>query len=155
VIQVLIQILSVRNLVVAVITVLFQSSVRHHIRKHRQLRFFLLSLRTSCNQKKMLVVARAIPNLELQISYFHRGGIEQIFHVQLVLLYLCMRVTKTNWPEAFRARTAHAIAATDNVIMLQIINDSALAKINSMSTKLKGGLSISKNCKQLARNLHP
>jgi len=36
--------------------------------------------------------------------------------------------------------------------MLQIINNSVLAKINSMSTKLKGGLSISKNCKQLARN---
>jgi hypothetical protein len=36
--------------------------------------------------------------------------------------------------------------------MLQIINNSALAKINSMSTKLKGILSISKNCKQLARN---
>ncbi|MGB8025797.1 MAG: hypothetical protein WCF06_15945 [Nitrososphaeraceae archaeon] len=38
-------------------------------------------------------------------------------------------------------------------IMLQIINNSALAKIDSMSTKLKGGLSIFKNCKQLARNL--
>jgi len=100
----------------------------------------------------MLVVARAILNLELQISYFHRGGMEQIFHVQLVLLYLFMRVTKTNWPEAFRTRTAHAIAATDNVKMLQIINDSALAKINSMSTKLKGGLSISENYKPLARN---
>ena len=40
------------------------------IRKHRQVRIFLLSLRSSCNQKKMLMVARAIPNLELQISYF-------------------------------------------------------------------------------------
>jgi hypothetical protein len=46
----------------------------------------------------------------------------------------------------------HAIAATDNVIMLQIINNSDLAKINSMSTKLNGGLSISKNYKHLARN---
>lgn len=36
--------------------------------------------------------------------------------------------------------------------MLQIVNNSVLAKINSMSTKLKGILSISKNCKQLARN---
>jgi hypothetical protein len=100
----------------------------------------------------MLVVARAIPNLELPISYFHGSGMEQIFYVQLVLLYLCMRVIKANWPEAFRTRTAHAIAATDNVIMLQIINNSALAEIISMSTKLKGGLSISKDCKQLARN---
>jgi hypothetical protein len=36
--------------------------------------------------------------------------------------------------------------------MLQIISNSALAKINSMSTDLKGGLSIFKNRKQLARN---
>src|SRR6476620_578626 len=69
-----------------------------YIRKHRQVRIFLLFLRSSCNQKKMLVVARAIPNLELQISYFHRCGMEQIFHVQLVLLYLCTRVIKANWP---------------------------------------------------------
>jgi hypothetical protein len=37
-------------------------------------------------------------------------------------------------------------------IMLQVINNSAFAEINSMSTKLTGGLSISKNCKQLAQN---
>jgi len=36
--------------------------------------------------------------------------------------------------------------------MLQIISNSALAKINSKSTDLKGGLSIFKNRKQLARN---
>jgi hypothetical protein len=36
--------------------------------------------------------------------------------------------------------------------MLQIINNSALAKIYSMSTNVKGGLSIFKNCKQLAQN---
>jgi hypothetical protein len=36
--------------------------------------------------------------------------------------------------------------------MLQVVNNSALAGINSISTNLTGGLSISKNCKQLTPN---
>ena len=87
----------------------------------------------------MLVVARAILNLELQISYF-QGWHGTDIPCPIGLLYLCMSVIKANWPGSFRTRTAHAIAATDNVIMLQIISNSVLAKINSMSTDLKGGL---------------
>ena len=111
-------------------------------------------LKKFLQSEKMRMVARGIPNLVLQISYFHRGGMEQIFHVQLVLLYLCMRVIKANWPGSLSDKDSPRHAATDNLIMLQIINNSALAKINSMIPILREVFLFSRTVSNWLEILH-
>jgi hypothetical protein len=99
----------------------------------------------------MLVVTTAILNLELQIDIVFPQGWHGTDSPGPIGLIVFMHAGNQSELAGNPFGQGQSTPLRPQ-IMLQVINNSALAEINSMSTKLTGGLSISKNCRQLAQN---
>jgi hypothetical protein len=101
----------------------------------------------------MLLVTTAIPNLELRIDIVFPQGWHGTDIPGPIGLIVFMHAGNQSELAGNPFGQGQSMPLRPQ-IMLQVINNSALAEINSMSTKLTGGLSISKNCRQLSSKFY-